>query len=141
MLLGVEDAQGYNSIEPIRYWTYTRAVSGAPSPYGHSVGVRAGSPSALDLLQVGWEIAPQGAAASPEFTAVERGREVGPVSRHAVAASLVVDAWTMTDEAGALKAVTDPGFQPGAGAILEEDPGIPAAVATGGSPGSASFRC
>jgi hypothetical protein len=139
VLLGVEDAQGYNSIEPIRYWTYMRAVSGAPYPYNHSV-VSDPPPSALDLLQVGWEIGPQGATASPGFTAVERdGRWVLHRATPSPRAS-VVDAWTVTDEAGALKAVTDPGFQPGAGAILEEDPGIPAAAATGGSPGSASFE-
>jgi hypothetical protein len=139
VLLGVEDAQGYNSIEPIRYWTYMRAVSGAPYPYNHSV-VSDPPPSALDLLQVGWEIAPEGATASPGFTAVERdGRWVLYRATPSPRAS-VVDAWTVTDEAGALKAVTDPGFQPGAGAILEEDPGIPAAAATGGSPGSASFQ-
>jgi hypothetical protein len=45
----------------------------------------------------------------------------------------------VTDEAGALRTVTDPSFDPGSGAVLEQDPGIPAAATTGGTPGSATF--
>jgi hypothetical protein len=137
-LLGLEDAQGYNSIEPLRYWTYMRAVSRAPYPYNHSV-VFDPSPSALDLLQVGWEVAPRGAPPSPGFTPVaDDGKWVLYRSTPSPRAS-VVEAWAVTDAAGALRAVTDPAFQPEAEAILEQDPGIPETAATAGT-GTATYR-
>jgi len=138
MLFGIEDAQGYNSIEPLRYWTYLRAVSAVPYPYNNAA-VKDPPPSAIDLLQVGWEVVPAGGKPTPGFVAVAREGDwilyrgtVGPAPR-----ASVVSRWTVTDAAGALRAVTAPGFSPESVAVLE---GSPSLSRTGSPPpGSASF--
>ncbi len=123
MLFGIEDAQGYNSIEPMRYWTYIRSVTPQDYAYNNAVVLRP-SPSALDLLQVGWEIAPEGMRPSPGFRPYARE---GPWTLYrgpdVPRASFVSD-WTVTDEQSALHTVTQRGFQPEKTAVLETPPGI-----------------
>ena len=136
MLLGIEDAQGYNSIEPLRYWTYLRAVSATPYPYNNAA-VKNPPPSALDLLQVGWEVVPAGGEPTPGFTPVAReGAWVlyrGPAAPRAS----VVSRWTVTHPGDALRAVTAPDFSPESVVVLERSPGL--SSSGGSSTGSASF--
>ena len=137
MLFGLEDAQGYNSIEPLRYWTYLRAVSAMPYYYNNAA-VMDPSSTTLDLLQVGWEVVPRGGRATAGFVPVAReGRWIlyrGPAPPRAS----VVPRWTVTDGAGALRAVTALGFTPEWNAILERSPGLsPRAESRGG--GRATF--
>jgi Bacterial membrane protein YfhO len=136
MLFGIEDAQGYNSIEPLRYWTYVRSVTPQDYAYNNAVILRP-PPSALDLLQVGWEIAPEGMNPSPGFRpyahegpwTLYRGPDVPR-------ASFVSD-WTVTDEQSALDAVTRRGFQPEKTVVLETPPGLSPSRVPGGT---ASFQ-
>ena len=138
MLFGIEDAQGYNSIEPLRYWTYLRAASAAPYPYNNAA-VRDPSPSALDLLQVGWEIVAAGGTASRGFVPVAKEGSWtlyrGPVGEPPRAS--VVSRWTVTDPAGALRTVTAPDFGPESLAVLERSPHLAGSALAGGS---ASFH-
>jgi hypothetical protein len=137
MLFGIEDAQGYNSVEPLRYWTYLRAVSAMPYYYNNAA-VMDPSASTLDLLQVGWEVVPRGRAPTPGFVPVAReGRWVlyrGPAPPRAS----VVPRWTVANEAGALRTVTALGFSPEWNAVLERSPGLDRGAA-GRTGGTASF--
>jgi hypothetical protein len=132
MLFGIEDAQGYNSIEPLRYWTYIRSVTPQDYAYNNAVILRP-PPSALDLLQVGWEIAPEGMRPSPGFHPYAHE---GPWTLYrgpnVPRASFVSD-WTVTDEQSALHTVTQRGFQPEKSVVLEASPGISKTRVAGGT--------
>jgi len=55
MALGLEDVQGYNSIQLQRYWRFVRAVSPVKLDYNAGVFPRP-PPVAMDLLQVRWVV-------------------------------------------------------------------------------------
>jgi hypothetical protein len=126
MLFGLEDAQGYNPTQPLRYWTFVRTVS--PVPLKHNAAVFVDPPPmAFDLLQVGAVV-----TTNPVLDRLDAEplAEDGPW----VAASLpdgparasVVGAWTKAaSPEAALAAVVQPGFASRDRVVLEEDPGIP----------------
>lgn len=138
MLFEIEEAQGYNPVQPLRYWAFIRAVN--PHPELHNVSVlRDPSPAALDLLGIDWVIAPAGSDPPPGAIVVadEGGWALYRVPDPPPRAS-VVGTWTnVGDLAAALEAVNQPGFDPRAEAILERSSGLsPQARA----PGRAVYR-
>jgi hypothetical protein len=142
MLLHLEDAQGYNPFQLERYWAFVRQVS--PIPLDYNAAVFADPPPvALDLLDVGWVIGPEGVippgqgeavGADPPWVLYRLGRSPPRAE--------VVSRWRVVpDEGRALYEVTAPGFDPSREVLLERDPGLgspPAGGVTGG--GSAEFR-
>jgi hypothetical protein len=127
MLFEIEEAQGYNPVQPLRYWAFVRAVN--PHPELHNVSVlRDPSPAVLDLLGIEWLIAPADQGA-PEQTAVATASEGAwtlwrrgdPPPR-----ASIVDAWRVVADRGAsLRAVIDPGFPSRAEVVLESGPDAP----------------
>ena len=138
MLLGIEDAQGYNSIEPLRYWTYVRTVTSVTYPYNNSV-VFVPPAGALDLLQVGWEVAPDGQAPSPGFVAVAREGRWVLYRRTPPPRASVVTRWVVESAPTALRTVAGADFQPESLAVIESHPDLAAGVGSPGA-GSAVFR-
>jgi hypothetical protein len=133
MLHGVEDAQGYNSIEPLRYWTFVRTVTGQAYPYNNSV-IANPSPGAIDLLQVEWEVGLAGQARSPGFVPVAREGKWALYRGPPIPRASFVSTWTVTDGPSALRAATDPAFRPEQLVLLERSPGVPrTAERTGGA--------
>ena len=123
LLFGIEEAQGYNPVQPIRFWSFDRTVS--PRYQAHNVTVFL-NPSAavMDLLQVRWVVAREGAAVEPGDTPLAREgvwtlyRRPDPPPRASVATL-----WTVVDTgSAALEAVSEPGFDPEARAIVERSP-------------------
>jgi hypothetical protein len=120
MLFEIEEAQGYNPVQLLRYWSFVRKEN--PAPELHNVSVLADpSPVALDLLGVEWLVAPVGADPEPGAIAVTREgtwllyRLADPAPRASVAGR-----WTVVgSREAALAAVSGPGFDPRGLAILE----------------------
>jgi len=142
MLFGIEEAQGYNPVQPIRFWTFTRAMN--PEPELHNVSILLDPSSvALDLLQVAWLIGPSGRPPEPGAVAVATE---GPWTLYrrvdAPPRATVVSDWTTAPSAEAsLRAIIRPGLDPAERAILEQDPF--GAGATGDAPagaGTAVYR-
>lgn len=127
MLFDLEEAQGYNPAQGIRFWTFVRTVDPKPIQYNRAWFL---TPTAglFDLLQVGWVVAPNEEAvpAAHSHLVAEQGvwklfRVEGTPPR----ASVVTD-WTLVGSAQqALERVVDPTFDSSDTAVLEEPPGIP----------------
>jgi hypothetical protein len=125
MLFGLEDAQGYNPVQLMRYWMFVRAAGGLPVDYNASVFVEL-TPPVRDLLDVDATAARAGRPTVPgaRSLATEGAWAAymlpGPTDR----ASVVSD-WTVAPDAvTAIRTVLDPAFDPSSRAVLEEDPGI-----------------
>jgi hypothetical protein len=127
MLFEIEEAQGYNPVQPFRYWAFIRAAN--PDPELHNVSVlRDPSPAVLDVLGIEWIITPTDRG-PPEQTAeatVREGvwtlwRRGSPPSR----ASLMHWWRVVGNDEASLRAVIDPGFAFRAEAVLERGPGVP----------------
>jgi hypothetical protein len=120
MLFGIEEAQGYNPVQPLRYWSFIRAAN--PAPELHNVSILLDPPVvALDLLGVGWLVAPAGGDPEPGAEPVAREgawvlyRRSDPPPR-----ASVVRAWdVVATREEALAAILRPGFDSRAEAILE----------------------
>jgi hypothetical protein len=131
MLYGLEEAQGYNPVQPLPYWTYVRAVSSRWTDRHNVSAVFDPPPAALDLLQVRWLVTRS--RTPPEAGAVEVAREEGwilyrraaPAPRATVVAGVAVAAWG----AGTLEAVTRPGFDPRDTVVLDRAQAARAGVA------------
>jgi len=142
MALGLEDVQGYNSIQLQRYWRFVRAVSPVKLDYNAGVFPRP-PPVALDLLQMRWvvgspDLPPLGGltrVAGDEHWALYE-RDGSPPRASVLSAWQVVGGWSQ-----ALRDVVDPSFDPGDKVILEQDPGIGPSSSSGqGEGGTASYR-
>jgi hypothetical protein len=140
VLFRVEEAQGYNPVQPIRYWLYVRATEPKKIRYNAAVFVHPTN-SVLDLLQIGLVVGPSSRPPLPGLESVasqghwtlyriprlilpsSAGKTdiqiAGPVPR----ASLVTD-WEVVEPGEALQMVTEPIFDPSTRAVVEEDPGI-----------------
>jgi hypothetical protein len=140
ILFGLRDAQGYNSDQLTRYWSFVRKVDPKRTWYQGSFFTNPPS-VALDLFQVEWVVGPTSpppslAGARP---VIREGRwtlyrlpSVPPVS--------VMTAWRLVGSAGeALEAVAAPGFDPDRGVVLERSPGLPRPATAPGT-ARASFR-
>jgi hypothetical protein len=142
LLFGIEEAQGYNPVQPIRFWSFDRTVS--PRFQAHNVTVFLNPSSAvMDLLQVRWLIAGDGAAVEQGAIPLARERtwtlyrRSDPPPRASVAGL-----WNVVDTgSAALEAVSEPGFDPEARAILERSPPLrPSAVPPASGSGRATYR-
>ncbi len=125
-LFGLEDAEGYNPLQSVRYWRFVRTINrGTRIRYNAATFARL-SAVALDLLQVTSVVAP--GALQPRFwgpAVAHEGRwALYQVPDPAPRAS-VLSSWTVVgDQEAALRAVTAEGFDPSAGVVLEQDPGV-----------------
>lgn len=133
---GVETANGYNPLQLRRYWSFIRAVEPAEVRYNLSIFPNAVPPPvALDLLQVGWLVLPEGE--TPPEDASEVATNDGRTLYRLVEPSprfQLVDSWSVErSPAAARKAVTE-GNWPLDDAVVEETPRF------AGRPGSASAR-
>ena len=143
MLFGLEDAQGYNPVQLLRYWTFVRAVNPAPVDYNAAVFVEL-TPAVRALLDVDVAVAPAGR--SPFADARELATE-GNWAAYALSGSTprasVVHSWTVVPGASAaLREVLDPSFDASVTAVLEVDRGIvlPAPVPFPAPTATAEYR-
>ncbi|MEX0992130.1 MAG: hypothetical protein WD004_07650 [Actinomycetota bacterium] len=138
MLLGVEDAMGYNPFQLTRYWRFVRATNRLPIFYNAAL-IQEPSVEDARLLGVRFLVAPSGVR--PPLSAIPVGTDGGYTLweiQGAESRVSVVPSWTVeatTDEA--LAAVLEPGFDPGRTAVLETDPGI--RRVDGAHPGTATY--
>jgi hypothetical protein len=140
MLFGLEEGQGYNPAQLVRFWTLVRALD--PKRIRYNAGYfDHGSPVALDLLQVNWAIAPSGRVAPvPGATkvAVEDPWALYRLPHRFARASLIPTWSTVATPEDAVAAVTSAGFAPGRMAVVEGSAGTSAG--TGRSSGSVPAR-
>lgn len=125
LLFGLEDAQGYNPVQPLPFWKFVRAVETKEIKYNAAFFVHP-STQALDLLDVAWIIGPASDPPVAEATAVAHDGlwDLYHVGTQTPRASVLTQ-WTVAqDHAAALTAITAPEFQPSARVVLEEDPGV-----------------
>jgi hypothetical protein len=143
MAIGLEEAQGYNSIQLVRYWEFNRAVDPKRMKY-NAAGFVMAEPLALDLLQVDHVIqAADRALPLPGARVVAReGRwELVALPAAPPRASLVGSREVAESADAALRAVTVPGFDPERTAIVESNPNLPSSPGSTTPPaGLASFR-
>jgi hypothetical protein len=124
ILFGLEDAQGYNPIQPLPYWMFVR--HGRPPGLRHNRGIlRDPSPTELDLLQVGWINGPADASPGEETTLEVLEGRWALYRRPSAPRATVVHAWRVeAGEFGALKVVADERFDPAELVVLDRDPGL-----------------
>jgi hypothetical protein len=139
-ILGLEEAQGYNSNQLLRYWEFVRALE--PKLIRYAAGYFVHAPSvALDLLQVRWVV---GRADSPPVMdgvpiALE-GRWALYALPSAVPRASVVGSWRVVGSSDqALDAIRGPSFDTKSAVVLERDPGLTRSGARSGG-GTASYR-
>jgi hypothetical protein len=137
MLFGLEDAQGYNPVQPVRYWSFSRRLNPRPPKYNVTVFPRP-EDLVLDLFHVTWIVGPDSA---PEgfVPAVRQGPWTlhrGPPRPRAS----LFGSWTVAPSAEvALTAVTSDRFDPMQNVVLEGDPGF-APAGGSGSVGASRYR-
>jgi hypothetical protein len=130
MLFGLEEGQGFNSIQLRRYWMFVRAVDPKRARYNTADFLHA-EPIALNLLQVAYLI--QNTADSPaepgEIPLTQEGQwELYALPQPAPRVS-VLTSWSVAPSSdAALRAVLAPGFDPSGDVVLETNPGLPAQV-------------
>jgi hypothetical protein len=132
---GLEEAQGYDPVQPRRFWEFVRAAD-APKQmlYNVSFFVRP-DPIALDLLRVGWAVAPADPppVAGTRPVAIDGRWGLFRLAEPEMAS--VVGSWSLaTSPDAALAAVLADGFRPEAGAVLEEAPGGASASSSPAAP-------
>jgi hypothetical protein len=153
VLFRVEEAQGYNPVQSMRYWLFVRAAEPKRLRYNAAVFIHP-TRAVLDLLQIGLVVGPSSRPPLPGLEPVasegewtlyripriilrsSAGRTDIQISGPDPRASLVTD-WEVVEPGEALQIVTDPIFDPSMRAVLEKRPGI---EPTGGTPGRATYR-
>jgi hypothetical protein len=125
LLFRNETSDGYGSIQLLRYWSYVRAADGSALEY-HRAYFDQPTRQTLDLLHVGWLVAPAGLAPEPDWTPVSQ--QAGWIlyrRRDAPPRASLVSNWTVVESPErAREAVTDPRFDPSSRVILERDPAL-----------------
>ena len=144
MLFGLEEGQGYNPVQLLRYWTFVRTTDPKEIRYAVSYFRRA-TGVALNLLDVRWIVAPAGEPPVPAARRVVRegSWELYRLKRPTSRATLVYAWRTVKTPGAALRSVVRRGFRPNAEAIVEEGSGVRPAPAVGGAEEdvrSASYR-
>jgi Bacterial membrane protein YfhO len=141
VLLGIPDAQGYNSIQLLRFWSFIRAAGHTSDEYNLDYYL---SPSRqlMNLLDVRWVIEPPGIGSPTSGVGLSRALLEGPVELDRVqgAPGLVslVDRWRVVGSAdAALRAVTAGRFDPSTEAVVERSLPIRPAAGPPASPGAA----
>jgi hypothetical protein len=146
MLFGIQNAGGYNSVQPERFWVFTRSLRQEPALYNLAIFTDP-PPLALDLLQIGYLVTPTGrpppgiVPAVSEPVATQAGWALWRLA--APPKAQVIGAWTVVGPGGpdpaqspALLRLSAPGFDPRSMAILEGP--VPAWVSSLASQGGSS---
>jgi hypothetical protein len=134
LLFETEDTGTFNPVQPFRYWVFLRASQQGDVKYNRAYFVDP-PPIALDLLQVGWIVAPIARPALPGTMEVAREDEAErwvlyrrestpPVAQAVPTWQVVAGASGSVYPNPALNAVLDPSFDPSRVAVLEQDPGL-----------------
>jgi len=125
MLFGLEDVQGYNSVQLRRYWRFVRAVSPIAIDYNAGVFAQA-SRVALDLLQVRWVVSPRDGPPVEWATRVAAEGSWGLYERSDVPPrASVLSSWVVVPSSEeALRTVAASEFDPESTGVLEENPGL-----------------
>lgn len=153
VLFRVEEAQGYNPVQLIRYWLFVRAAEPKKIRYNAAVFIHP-TDAVLDLLQIGLVVGPSSFPPLPDLEPVttegdwtvyrlprrilgsSAGKTDIQLAGPAPRASLITD-WDVVSPSEALRVVTEPDFDASDRAVLEDDPGI---EPTGETPGRATYR-
>jgi hypothetical protein len=137
MLFGIPDSMGYSPVQLTRYWSWVHAVNATPVFYNAAV---LHHPTARDLRMLAVRYLIVRTRDAPPVP----GRRVTSEGRYTLyeitgnpTASLVSRWSVVPDGPRALRAVTDPAFDPRSRAILVRDPGI---TQNGGPTGSVTYR-
>jgi membrane protein YfhO len=140
VLLKIPDAQGYNSIQMLRFWSFIRAAGPASNEYNLDYYA---SPSRqlLDLLDVRWMIEPNGLGSPTAGVQLSRVLRDGPMELNRVQGApglmSVLDRWRVVgSEDAALQAVTAPGFDPSSEAVVEQSLPFQPAARPAATPGT-----
>jgi hypothetical protein len=136
ILARIEEVQGYNSVQLLRYWTFIRTINSRPPVYNRGLFIENPPRVVYDLLQIGGVLAPKDLPPAPGWERVSsRGKWITYSVPDEVPRASLVTAFRVVDDSDAARmAVTSPGFDPSSEAILEEEPGIdPEAVSTAGA--------
>jgi hypothetical protein len=124
-LFGLEDAQGYNPVQLLRFWSFVRAANTVPIDYNSAVFTEL-TPPVRRVLHV--DTAAAQAARPPVAGArvlADEGRWAAYALPEPTARASVVSDWTVAPDArAALRVVLDSGFDPSTEAILETQPEI-----------------
>jgi hypothetical protein len=142
ILFGIDQVQGYLSVQLVRYWRLVRSVDRIPIYY-NAATLQAAPPEVLRLFGVRWLILPReepvpvaaGQVASEGRFVVYELSEVDP------RASVVFD-WERLPPSQALHRVLSAGFDPARTAVVEASPqiaGLPVPTTPGGV-GSATYQ-
>lgn len=120
VLFGVEESQGYNPVQPIRYWMYVRAAEPKSIRYNAAFFIRP-TDAVLDLLQTGPIVGPSAFPPLPGLEPVltEGDWTVYRRTEFPPRASLVTE-WEVASAGEALRIVTEPTFDPSSAAVVEE---------------------
>jgi hypothetical protein len=138
VLFGIEDIQGYNPVQLTRFWEFNR-TSTPGVRYNHAF-FHPPRAVVVDLLQVGWIVAP--ADAPPSFPAAHGAVRVAVdgqwglyrIPQIASRASVVTSWEVQRDPEKVRQAIFNPFFSPEAKVLLERDPGIAGTLGAVGKP-------
>ena len=131
----VEAVGGYGAVQPLRYWTYARALVRPVLPYNRTVTDRPDA-AAIDLLDVAWMVLPAGERPPVAATASLSSKaftlwKLQPAPRAQLFAS-----WTrVSSEDEARQATLAAGFDPSRALVVESGP----ASGAGGTAGTAGI--
>jgi hypothetical protein len=125
ILFGLDEVQGYNPVQLLRYWSLVRRLDPVPIYY-NSANFQTLEPSVLRLFGTEWLILPAGAdaPAGAERVAGEGDYVLYRLPDPQTRASVVFAPSIASDGREALEAVIDPSFDPARTVVLEY-PGSP----------------
>jgi hypothetical protein len=134
MLFGLQEAQGYNPTQLLRFWTFVRAMDPKSIRYNAGFFTHA-SPLVLNLMDVNWALAP--ANRDAPVTGAVKSVVHQPWALYRLPTSVsrvsVLPAWDrVASDDEALAAIRSPGFDPDHEAVVEG----PLAESSGAGPGS-----
>jgi len=139
LLFRIDNVGAYLPVQLLRFWEFDRAVTGRNLRYDLA-SFASMPPVAMDQLQVGYVLAPAGRGPpGAEPVAEQDSWDLYAVTDPAPRAS-VLSSWSvMESPEQALRAVSDPSFDPSSRVVLERDPGVrPSAQGTTGA--TATYR-
>jgi hypothetical protein len=138
-LFEVDDAQGYNPVQPIRYWSFMRVVGAPRANYNRSF-FNHPTRAALELLEVEWIVGLAREPPLPDLVpVVTEGRWALYRVPEVSGGPIVTSRWELRSQQEALREVTSETFDPSSVVILEEHPGIPSSGVPG-SGGAATYE-
>jgi hypothetical protein len=142
----LEEGQGYNPAQELRYWSFVRAVEAKTIRYNGAAFERP-PPVALDLLQVRWLVGRTNSSLGPPAgttPALRDGHWTLYRVTHTVPRATVIGTWAVVGSPDdALRAVRSRTFDPGGLVMLEQRPTIEDrtnGLPPSGPVGTASFR-